>query len=105
MEPQFHQDQDGREGERGLKLELPIFQASCRQFIREKASPLDGVPALRHLCTQADGLVHRAVCPGVSRGGRTSTTNPMAAKEDLLVPDLRHLSTQTDGLVPPPSSG
>jgi hypothetical protein len=58
MEPQFHQDQDGRDGERGLKLSLPILQAACRQLIREEAGPLDGIPDLRQLCTQADGLVH-----------------------------------------------
>jgi hypothetical protein len=88
MEPQLHQDQDGRDGERGLKLALSILQPPCRQFIPEEASPLDGVPDLRHLRTQADGLVHRAIPPGVrwrpllddatfSRGKRrpaTSTT-------------------------------
>jgi hypothetical protein len=70
MEPQLHQDQDG------LKLALPIFHAACRQFIREEASPLDGVPDLCHLRTQADGLVHRAAPPGVSGEGRTSTMRP-----------------------------
>jgi hypothetical protein len=37
---------------------------------------------LRQLCTQADGLVHRAVPPGVSGEGRTSTMRPSPRAEE-----------------------